>query len=276
MLFCPSTCDYNNPMTWVKRSFFSSQNLTGHLRKLERRIETLVEGSAARLFPTSQTRHELALRLVEAMQQGIQTGPAGESICPNLFVLQASPQQAAGLAGDPGLLDALIQTLYEEGEEAGWHFAGQLAIRVSEVADLPAGELRVQAYHSQAGLPSTTAVETQRSVNPPAALPSNAFFIVDGVQVVTLRQAVINIGRRADNHLVIDDIRISRVHAQLRAAHGQYVIFDLDSAGGTWVNGERVNQRALQPGDVVSLSGVPLVYGQDAETSNDTLKMQPG
>jgi len=33
--------------------------------------------------------------------------------------------------------------------------------------------------------------------------------IVDGMQVFLIRQAVINIGRRADNHLVIDDARVS-------------------------------------------------------------------
>lgn len=262
-------------MTWAKRSIFSAQNVAGHLRKLERRIETLVEGSAARFFPTSQTRHDLALRLVEAMRKGIQIGPDGEPVCPNLFVLEANPQQAAALMDDQALLDGLTQTLYEEGQEAGWNFAGQLAVRVSESAELPMGALRVQAYHSQVGLPSTTAVETQRSANSQIEIPVNAFFIVDGVQVVSLRQAVINIGRRSDNHLVIDDIRISRVHAQLRAMHGQFVIFDLDSAGGTWVNGERVHQRVLQPGDVVTLSGVPLVYGQDSNPATDTQKMEP-
>ena len=261
-------------MTWVKRPFNSSQSLSTRLRKLERHLEMLIEGSAARFFPTSQTQHDLALRLVEAMRQGIQTGPDGELICPNLFLLQANPAQAAELASDQALLDGLTQTLNEEGQEAGLHFAGQLAIRVSEAADLLPGQLRVQAYHSQVGLPSTTAVETSPSSNPPASLPSNAFFIVDGVQVVPLRQAVINIGRRTDNHLVIDDIRISRVHAQLRAMRGQFVIFDLDSAGGTWVNGERVRQQVLQPGDVVSLSGVPLVFGQDAEYPPDTQKME--
>jgi len=96
---------------------------------------------------------------------------------------------------------------------------------------------------------------------------------VDGVQIFPLTQPVINIGRRTDNHLVIEDARISRLHAQLRAVHGQYVIFDLDSTGGTWVNGERVKQSTLIPGDVVSLSGVPLVYGQETTYPEDTQKV---
>ncbi|MGD8457618.1 MAG: FHA domain-containing protein, partial [Anaerolineales bacterium] len=86
-----------------------------------------------------------------------------------------------------------------------------------------------------------------------------------------------------DNHLVIDDPRVSRTHGQLRAVKGRYMLFDLKSSGGTYVNGERINQVVLHPGDVISLAGVPIVYGQDAirsisetqeyqrpETSSDT------
>jgi pSer/pThr/pTyr-binding forkhead associated (FHA) protein len=69
---------------------------------------------------------------------------------------------------------------------------------------------------------------------------------------------------------VIDDARISRTHAQLRVSRGQYVIFDLDSSGGTWVNGKQVRQQVLRPGDVVSLAGVPLVYGQESSGLGET------
>jgi pSer/pThr/pTyr-binding forkhead associated (FHA) protein len=66
-----------------------------------------------------------------------------------------------------------------------------------------------------------------------------------------------------DNQLVIDDPRVSRSHAQLRAIKGRYILFDLNSTGGTFVNGQRTNQSILYPGDVISLSGVPLIFGQD-------------
>jgi pSer/pThr/pTyr-binding forkhead associated (FHA) protein len=97
---------------------------------------------------------------------------------------------------------------------------------------------------------------------------------VNGLQVFALEQSVINIGRRPDNHLVIDDPRISRTHAQLRLIKSRFVIFDLDSTGGTFVNGLRVRQSYLFPGDVISLSGVPLVYSQDEEMG-ETQKYVP-
>lgn len=72
-----------------------------------------------------------------------------------------------------------------------------------------------------------------------------------------------NVGRRLENHLVIDDPRISRNHAQLRAINGRYVLFDLNSTGGSFVNGQRTSQTVLYPGDVISLAGVALIFGQD-------------
>jgi pSer/pThr/pTyr-binding forkhead associated (FHA) protein len=61
----------------------------------------------------------------------------------------------------------------------------------------------------------------------------------------------------------------------LRAIRGRFVVFDLDSAGGTWVNGQRVLQHTLVPGDVISLSGVPLVYGQDSVGQDETQDINP-
>jgi pSer/pThr/pTyr-binding forkhead associated (FHA) protein len=95
------------------------------------------------------------------------------------------------------------------------------------------------------------------------AIPENAFLIIEGLKIHSLRESVINVGRRLENHVVIDDARISRTHAQLRAIKGHFVLFDLKSTGGTYVNGQRTNQTVLYPGDVISLAGVTLVFGQD-------------
>src|SRR5574341_959957 len=97
------------------------------------------------------------------------------------------------------------------------------------------------------------------------AIPENAYLIIDGVRIQPLKEAVVNIGRRLENQVVIDDPRISRQHAQLRAIRGHYVLFDLNSTGGTFVNGQRTTQTVLYPNDVISLAGLILVFGQDLE-----------
>ena len=49
----------------------------------------------------------------------------------------------------------------------------------------------------------------------------------------------------------------------MRAIKGRFVLFDLNSTGGTFVNGQRTSQTVLYPGDVISLAGVALIFGQD-------------
>jgi pSer/pThr/pTyr-binding forkhead associated (FHA) protein len=96
----------------------------------------------------------------------------------------------------------------------------------------------------------------------PVRMPEDAFVIVDGVKVIPLTTPLVRIGRRLENNLVLDDPRVSRTHAELRAINGRYVLFDLNSTGGTFVNGLRITQSVVYPGDVISLAGVNLVYGQ--------------
>ena len=111
-------------------------------------------------------------------------------------------------------------------------------------------------------------METNPENQPEAndAIPQNAFLIIEGLKVHPLTEAIINVGRRFENQIIIDDPRISRNHAQLRAVKGHFVLFDLNSTGGTFVNGQRSSQTILYPGDVISLAGVTLVYAQDNPT----------
>lgn len=113
---------------------------------------------------------------------------------------------------------------------------------------------------------------------PPAnpAIPQNAVLILEGVIVHLLKEAIINIGRKLENHVTIDDPRISRQHAQLRAINGHFVLFDLNSTGGTFVNGQRTVQCVLYPGDLISLAGVTLIYAQnDPALRSDQVETAP-
>lgn len=59
------------------------------------------------------------------------------------------------------------------------------------------------------------------------------------------------IGRGHLNHIVLDDARISRQHAKISPEDGGYVLYDLNSANGTFVNNEPVKRRKLAPNDIV-------------------------
>lgn len=64
----------------------------------------------------------------------------------------------------------------------------------------------------------------------------------------------VRIGRGGDNDLVIDDLVVSRRHAELRAQpEGTYEIVDLGSHNGTFLNGQPVARAPVTPGDIVGI-----------------------
>src|SRR5512139_2684423 len=70
----------------------------------------------------------------------------------------------------------------------------------------------------------------------------------------TLEGDQLTIGRDSTNEIVINDAEVSRKHARLTFQGGKYVLEDLGSTNGTFVNGQRLTSAAvLKAGDVVSL-----------------------
>jgi predicted component of type VI protein secretion system len=74
----------------------------------------------------------------------------------------------------------------------------------------------------------------------------------------------LTIGRDSVNGVAINDAEVSRKHARLTFQGGKYVVEDLGSTNGTFVNGQRLaGPVVLKPGDVVSL-GEQIVLMYDA------------
>ncbi|RPJ18571.1 MAG: FHA domain-containing protein [Chloroflexi bacterium] len=69
----------------------------------------------------------------------------------------------------------------------------------------------------------------------------------------TLEGDQLTIGRDSTNEIVINDAEVSRRHARLTFQGGKYVLEDLGSTNGTFVNGQRLaGPRVLKAGEVVS------------------------
>ncbi len=92
---------------------------------------------------------------------------------------------------------------------------------------------------------------------------TDAFLIIKGRHHLPLDKPLITLGRLTDNDIVLDAPAVSRRHAQIRWRFGRFVLYDLGGRGRTSVNGQTVIESVLHPGDVISLSGVKLIYGEE-------------
>ena len=77
----------------------------------------------------------------------------------------------------------------------------------------------------------------------------------EGEQTIELGDGVLQIGRARDNDIVLAGAEkgVSRLHAELRFENGRFVIVDLQSQNGTWVNGRRVERTEVPPGAEIAL-----------------------
>src|SRR5438034_2537174 len=69
----------------------------------------------------------------------------------------------------------------------------------------------------------------------------------------SLTQAAFTIGRLPDNSLQIDNLAVSGRHARIYWDIDHYVIEDLGSLNGTWVNGQRIGKATLRNGDRIAI-----------------------
>jgi hypothetical protein len=243
------------------------------LTRLEARLRGLIEGEPGvdgiPLKFHKLLEHELTSAML-ANGRGISTvdDPQGtKPRAPDLYTLLLPTQQAQLLLTHPAELDKLITTLKDTATQSGIVFAGEPVLRV--VATPQSAEIKVLVEYSREGIGDSHTTEVDSRLDEAnrksVGVMPKAFLIVNGLTTYPLTEPVINIGRDPSNQVHLEDLRVSRIHAQLRLIQGRFLIFDLDSLGGTFVNDIAVSSYMLNPGDVIRLAGVPLVYGVEED-----------
>ncbi|MEZ4468450.1 MAG: sigma 54-interacting transcriptional regulator [bacterium] len=77
-------------------------------------------------------------------------------------------------------------------------------------------------------------------------------------------QAVVTLGAMEDNDLVLDDDTVSRYHCRIYQEGNSYVLKDLDSTNGTFINGVRIKEAYLKPGVTLMLGNTRIRFQSGA------------
>jgi len=70
----------------------------------------------------------------------------------------------------------------------------------------------------------------------------------------------ISIGRSPTNEVVLKAPKVSRQHAAINMYNNQFIIIDLKSSNGVYVNGQKIDECVLSPGDEVSVGGYKFIF----------------
>ena len=243
-----------------------------NLREIESRLQNLIEVDLLKVLPGRRVEDVIIQKLATAIQQN-SIVEGGVTTIPDVYTLTLHPETAKTWI-DERLLTIILSSITTVAQEAGFKFTISPTVTVITDERIHINDVEIITSHRIETMAETNATPLDTGSLDGAAekIPENSFLIVEGVKIYPLNLQVVNIGRRLDNQLVIDDPRVSRNHAQLRAIKGRFVVFDLNSTGGTFVNGQRTSQSVLYPGDVISLAGVALIFGQDNPPPRPDLK----
>jgi hypothetical protein len=217
------------------------------LARLERAFERLVTGSVAGVFRLRVQPAEIGRQLERAMLERRATS-VGTTLAPNRYLVRLHPDDAAFFAGWE---DALCREM--EGWLAEVAFARGLAavgpIQVEITTDPAVPRRAVQAESTFAS--STGALADHRLERRPAPamrLVPEAEHAPSG----NLKSRTLTVGRALGNDLVVNDPEVSRFHARFEQDGDGWRLTDLGSTNGTWVNGNRVRQAVIAPGDEIT------------------------
>jgi len=82
----------------------------------------------------------------------------------------------------------------------------------------------------------------------------------DETQVIKLEKDHLTLGRRDDNDIVVDDVFVSRHHAEVDKKREKYTIKDCKSRYGTFINGERISEAPLSYGDEIQVGNTLITF----------------
>ena len=243
------------------------------LRNLEAKLEGLVGGAFSRAFRSKVEPVEIARKLAKEMQDN-QTKSISHTYVPNHYTVWLSPDDRQHFEGyEEGLKKELSDYLLENARTEGLALVTRPTIDFETDDRLSLGEFGIQAQlvqppeeevpdwpadagaaagdfgHTMVYSPDREARKLEPRDRPRAG---RALLVGEGKRAV-LSGSRLLIGRSRDCDITIDDPNVSRRHAELRNEDGRWVVADLGSTNGVKVNGQRVPQAALEPGDDVVL-----------------------
>lgn len=239
------------------------------LAYFEALAQRLVEDTFRQLFGEQSIWREVAAALAQAVEDGARQ--TENELAPTHYRLFLHREDFARVEDEwNDLAPRLATYIIDVAEQAGLYLSAPPVVELALNESTHSAAVYVQTRYATplAGTTQTyTAVDSDVRERLQAL---DAFLIVDGRRHVRLDKALVTIGRRVDNDVIIDSPVVSRQHAHVRWRQGRFVLYDVGSRSGVAVNGEPCQEWVLRPGDLITLANrVSIIYGEGIENRDN-------
>ena len=214
------------------------------LKRIEQKLEKLVEGTFTRVFPSSVKPIELGKRGRRVLEDKKTIGVQGQIIIPNRYVISLSPKDLENIESiQESIQREISSSIRDHANDENYHFQGTLTVEIFSNSSLKTGSIEVDGLF-----------EENKGGFPPGSLIDE-----NGKRLIITEQKL-SIGRDTKSTMQVVDVEVSRNHAEIRLLNTSFVLIDLQSTNGTFVNGQRVQEHTLQNFDQIKIGSTILLF----------------
>jgi hypothetical protein len=177
----------------------------------------------------------------------------------NRFVARLNPADYQRFAALNGAVERDVAAyLDRRADDQGFRPLGRIRVELESDASVRRSLVKAEAsFEAAAGNASAKELDRTSRFEPVVAKAPTRTLVVtaeDG-QELRVGQQPVRIGRGPDNDLVLRDVRVSRQHAAIEPAGNGWVVRDMNSTNGTYLDGRRIDEARISGATEISLGG---------------------
>jgi len=230
-------------------------------REIEKKLEAVFEGFFAQQFATKLQPVEIAKKISALIEDERQIGPV-HTYAPNefnIFLSYADYQATEGLQEQ--LKKELKTYILTYVEQNSYLLPGPVKINFAANETLTTGQFLVTALFEEKKEAQSLEATQMLMPEEAAELSKTAYLENSKTKTVfALTEPTVSLGRSKTNSIVIKDPSVSRYHAKILKKDNSYIIFDLNSTNGTFVNQQPIREARLSNNDTITVGQTTFVF----------------
>jgi Protein of unknown function (DUF3662)/FHA domain len=217
----------------------------GFLARIEQACAAFIERAFAKTFPSDLEPAQIARKLVATMEARTRDED-GRLLTPGSYIVYVNPGDYERLSEHQAYLEReWAELLMDLAARVGVRFKEEAHVEMLAKESVPAGAVDVAVVDEatvdiRVVRPEPKRLPRRFHLRMMKGVPAYGVYYVEGKSLI---------GRSEECDVFLVDPSVSRTHAVVEVVEGEPNVRDLGSTNGTFVNGERVEARALRAGD---------------------------